>query len=102
MPLPVVAVLGATGHLGSYIANALLSPQFRHKFSSISILHNLARAPSEKVDHLREKGASIKLYLEGAAPPGTIHCPNLKKVLSNVDILINTYEFPIPTGFHLH
>lgn len=42
---PVVAVAGATGHLGRHVASAFLSPRFNNQFSDVIILSRNESSP---------------------------------------------------------
>lgn len=76
--LPTVAIAGATGNLGAKIAEGFLEQPFRDRFLDIIVL---ARARSDKAEHLMNQGATLRLYTED----------NLKEALTGVDVLINAY-----------
>lgn len=77
---PVVAIAGATGHLGKHVTNAFLSSAFHDKFSEIILLSR--KEPS--LLQPSEVRAGVKLtarkYNEN----------NLEEALQGVQILVNT------------
>ncbi|KAJ5115518.1 hypothetical protein NUU61_001277 [Penicillium alfredii] len=74
---PVVAIAGATGHLGRYVASAFLSPRFNNQFSDVIILSRNESSP----DSLKTSGKyTARKYDEN----------NLVEALSGVQILVNT------------
>lgn len=74
--LPIVTVLGSTGHLGGFITNTLLSLQFRPRFKEVKLL---ARKSSDQLSVFESKGATIEIYDEN----------DLGKSFQGVDVLIN-------------
>lgn len=74
---PVVAIAGATGHLGRRVVSALLSPRFNEQFSDVILLSRNELSPESF-----EAGGkyTIRKYDED----------NLVDALRGVQILINT------------
>jgi hypothetical protein len=80
MPIsrPVVAIAGATGHLGRHVATAFLSPFFRSKFSDIILL---SRKEASSIDGFESTtNYTVRKYDED----------NLAKALEGVQVLVNT------------
>ncbi|KAF9887640.1 hypothetical protein FE257_009733 [Aspergillus nanangensis] len=77
---PVVAIAGATGHLGKHVTSAFLSPPMSTQFSEIVLLTRQERLPA---GHKPESG-SVKVTLR---PYSENH---LAEALKGVDILVNT------------
>ncbi|OAA71139.1 isoflavone reductase family protein [Cordyceps fumosorosea ARSEF 2679] len=82
--LQTVAIAGASGNLGSKITESILQSLYKNKFKQIIIL---ARSQSAAVERLASMGAIVRIYSE----------KNLTRVLSDVDVLINTVG---PAGHH--
>lgn len=75
---PVVAIAGATGHLGQHVASAFLTSPFRDQFSGIILL---SRNEASSVTFPAEKGTfKLRKYDED----------NLQDALRDVQILVNT------------
>jgi uncharacterized protein YbjT (DUF2867 family) len=75
--LPTVAVAGATGKLGSYIIEALLSASFRSRFRDVVLLTR--RQVADRNEWITN-GAKVILYSES----------DLRPSLAGVDIVIST------------
>lgn len=75
---PVVAIAGATGHLGRHVASAFLSPPFNDKFSDVILLSR-----SETSLELASKSV-------GKYTTRTYDENNLVDALRGVHILVNT------------
>lgn len=75
---PVVAIAGATGHLGSHVASAFLSPPFNERFSDVILLSRNETSPESTS---RTGGHyTTRKYDED----------NLVDALRGVQILVNT------------
>ncbi|OQE24511.1 hypothetical protein PENSTE_c007G00123 [Penicillium steckii] len=75
---PVVAIAGATGHLGRHVASAFLSPFFRSKFSDIIFL---SRKEASNIAGFESTADYIvRKYDED----------NIVKALQGVQVLVNT------------
>ncbi|CAI7607297.1 unnamed protein product [Penicillium pancosmium] len=75
---PVVAIAGATGHLGRHVASAFLSPFFRSKFSDIILL---SRKEASCIDGFESTtNYTVRKYDED----------NIAKALEGVQVLVNT------------
>ncbi|KAF4263857.1 hypothetical protein CNMCM8714_008009 [Aspergillus fumigatus] len=79
---PVVAIAGATGHLGKHVAAAFLSPPFNAYFSEIIFLSRHDNPPVPSVPESSGGGAvvTVRKYDED----------NLPAALEGVDVLVNT------------
>ncbi|CAG7919860.1 unnamed protein product [Penicillium olsonii] len=77
---PVVAIAGATGHLGKHVTNAFLSSAFYDKFSEIVLLSR--KEPS--LLQPSEVRAGVKVTTR------TYNEDNLEDALQGVNILVNT------------
>lgn len=76
MALRTVAIAGATGNLGSHVARAFLSPEYRTRFQDVVVL---SRAESKAAAELAAAGAKLRVYDED----------NLAQSLQGVDVLIS-------------
>lgn len=86
--LPTVAIAGATGHLGQYIARACLEPDAKSKFSKVILLSRNPDHVSPQVLEWRDQGgAVIRGYDED----------DLSAALADVDVVINAIG---PSGHH--
>ncbi|KAJ5574653.1 hypothetical protein N7450_008552 [Penicillium hetheringtonii] len=75
---PVVAIAGATGHLGRHVASAFLSPFFRSKFSDIILL---SRKDASSIAGFESNAEyTVRKYDED----------NISKALQGVQVLVNT------------
>lgn len=77
--LPTLAIAGATGRLGKYIANACLGASTRSRFSKIILLSRKPASSSAQLSEWQDLGAVIRGYDED----------DLSKALTDVDVLIN-------------
>lgn len=75
---PVVAIAGATGHLGRHVASAFLSPFFRSKFSDVIILSRKDASSIAEIETTTDY--TVRKYSED----------NLVKALQGVQVLVNT------------
>lgn len=75
---PVVAIAGATGHLGRHVASAFLSPFFRSKFSDVILLSR--KESSDIAGFESTANYTVRKYDED----------NLDKALQGVQVLVNT------------
>lgn len=78
IPRPVVAIAGATGHLGRHVASAFLSPFFRSKFSDVILLSR--QDASSIAEFESTSNYTVRKYDED----------NLSKALQGVQVLVNT------------
>lgn len=76
---PTVAILGATGHLGSHITSALLSPSTRPLFSQVILLSRHQPSSPQLSQWQDSASATLRTYSE----------TNLAAYLAGVDVLIN-------------
>jgi NAD dependent epimerase/dehydratase family enzyme len=74
--LPVVAIAGGTGNLGSHLTKAFLLPEFRNLFSKVIVL---ARSESPKTEEFADAGAEIRTYSDDDIAPA----------LDGVQVLVN-------------
>ncbi|KAJ5190368.1 uncharacterized protein N7498_009353 [Penicillium cinerascens] len=75
---PVVAIAGATGHLGRHVASAFLSPPFRDHFSEIIILSR------------QDSSLSLVPEVNGKYTTRKYDEDNLVDALRDVQVLVNT------------
>lgn len=81
---PVVAIAGATGHLGQHITNTLLAPSFSSSFSRIILLTRSSPTSSTQLQTWQDQGAEVRQYSED----------NLSASLSGIDVLVNCIGSP--------
>ncbi|KGO36151.1 hypothetical protein PEX1_030550 [Penicillium expansum] len=77
---PVVAIAGATGHLGKHVTTAFLSPGFQDKFSEIIILSRNESCLFQQSSFQSGVKLTTRRYNE----------TNLEESLQGVQILVNT------------
>lgn len=82
---PVVAIAGATGHLGQHIASAFLSPPLRDNFSDIILLSRHAAVPEQFILSNPNAHFTVRRYTDHDTNKTT----DLADALHGVDILIN-------------
>ncbi|KAI9038309.1 isoflavone reductase family protein [Aspergillus affinis] len=76
---PVVAIAGATGHLGQHIASAFLSSPLRDNFSEVILLSRQGAVPAEFLESNRNAHIVIRKYNDH----------DLADALRGVQILVN-------------
>lgn len=78
--LPIVAIIGGTGHIGQHITTALLSSNFRPQFREVVVLSRQPTKPGSQLAKWKDdRGAILRTYDED----------NLAKSIGDVDILIS-------------
>ncbi|KAJ5961801.1 hypothetical protein N7501_006742 [Penicillium viridicatum] len=77
---PVVAIAGATGHLGKHVTTAFLSPSFQDKFSEIILLSRNESCLFQPSSSQSDVKLTTRRYNES----------NLEESLQGVQILVNT------------
>lgn len=77
-----IAIAGATGGLGKYITEAILSEQFKGSFKEVVVL---SRKASETTKEFERQGATVRIYKEDDRD-------NLRSVLQDANVYVNTYE----------
>lgn len=82
---PVIAIAGATGHLGQHIASAFLAPPLRSNFCEVILLSRKGAVPAKFLDTNPHARFAIRKYHEN----------DLAAALQGVQILVNAVG---PTG----
>ncbi|PLB54077.1 isoflavone reductase family protein [Aspergillus steynii IBT 23096] len=78
---PVIAIAGATGHLGQHIASAFLSTPLRSNFSEVILLSRQGAMPAQFLDSNPTTHFAIRKYNENVN--------DLASALQGVHILVN-------------
>ena len=81
---PVVAIAGASGHLGIHVARAVYAELKHGKFKELIILARSGSKRPSEMDHWENSGTvTLRRYYEDSS------VSELRETLTNVDVLVN-------------